>query len=253
MTNLRMPLVPPALRKQTQVLKRVVLINFLALAPLLVMAIYIKVWAVLGAVNVPRAYEYYEGNIALLQLWFSKPLDSIQRGLFSRITQIIWCLPIAINLFTMLLLKKYQVKKYSFFLGMSSLFLGILLLDDIFRFTLYLHSYFYLAFKSTKSIMHILYALLLLFIIIRFRGVIKQTAWMILGMAVALLLLSATVDVFRIPGKGAPIILEDGCQFLSIVNFGLYYWQTCEQAITQTIERVLGEKTQDSQPMTSPP
>jgi hypothetical protein len=226
-------------------LRQVLFINLLALTPLLIMATYIKMWAILGAANVPNVYQFYENNIDVLELWFSKPLDSIQRGLFARITQILWCLPIAINLFTVVLLKKYQDRKYRTFLWMSSIFLGILLLDDIFRYTLYLYSYFYLSFQSTKSIIHLLYAVFLLFIVVRFRQVIKQTPWMILVMAIALLLFSAAVDTLRIPGKGAPIILEDGCQFLSIVNFGLYYWQTCEQAITHAITHTLDKNNQD--------
>ncbi|NER78884.1 MAG: hypothetical protein F6K42_04760 [Leptolyngbya sp. SIO1D8] len=213
------------------------LINLVAMLPFIAIAFYIKVVALSGySIETPFFEVKYYQTIEFLEELFSKPLDPIPYlGLFSKISQLLWCFPIAFCLFaTSILPSEPQTLRQRQFLWISSALLTLLLLDDVFRISLNLY---HSSFSIPKHLLYYFYMAVALFSLVRFRRQILSTPYGVLGISVFFFGLSLIAEFFPITGVGTPIMLEDGGQLLGILNVAAYYWISCRKFITLSYDK----------------
>lgn len=204
-------------------------VNLIALVPFLAIALYIKIAAVSGY-SVQNSFitiEYHEA-IELLKELFGKPFNPIPYlGLFAKVSQLLWCFPIAICFFTASILENTpKTRRFRQFLWVSGSLLTLLLLDDVFRISLNLYSS---SLNFHKHWLYYFYISVAIFSLIRFHRQILATPYGVLGISVFFFGMSLMAEFFPISGVGAPIMLEDGGQLLGILNVAAYFWVSCRQ------------------------
>ena len=149
-------------------------------------------------------------------------------GLLANISDILWCGAALTCWFSYSLARKLGQSRHTihFFL-FSAVLLSLFLLDDTFRITLILA----LLVGVPKLVMYGLYGMAVVVYIGLFWRQILKTPYLLILAAVSLLVVSALADVVHLPGRGTPILMEDGAKLLGILNIGLYFYQVCSQQL----------------------
>ncbi|WNH12189.1 hypothetical protein [Thalassobellus suaedae] len=196
--------------------------------PHFIVAIYILVAFLLCGVfyinkkfNIP--FEKLTGDPALI--FKSHPFI----GFLSNIGILLWCFTASICYFSGIILFKVNDTKKSLFFLSSGLFTSILLIDDFFMF----HDYIFYSFESFKIVQPItfaIYAMLLLWYIIKFYKIILDSVYVFLALAVGFLGLSVLIDLI-FESSGLEYFIEDGFKFIGIINWMLFFSITAYQTI----------------------
>ena len=145
-------------------------------------------------------------------------------GLINNLGVIIWAAAVGVCIFTFFALRRSGGDKDlpRFFL-LSGLLTLILLLDDFFL----IHEW--LAGFTTEFIAPVVFLVLFILLVYRFRKVILRTEYFFMFVAIGLfgisfiLDLSQSTDITIAGGGGIRAILEDGCKFLGIISWLTYF------------------------------
>ncbi len=144
-------------------------------------------------------------------------------GLVNNLGIVIWAAAVAVCIFSFVaLLRSSRDKDLPRFFLFSGLLTLILLLDDLFL----IHEW--IAGFSTEFIVPVVFLVLFIILVFRFRKVILETEYFFMILAIVLfgisfiLDFSQSTDVTIVPG-GARTILEDGCKFLGIISWLTYF------------------------------
>lgn len=144
-------------------------------------------------------------------------------GLINNLGVIIWAAAVAVCIFIFIALLRSGVDKDlpRFFL-FSGLLTLILLLDDLFL----IHEW--LAGFTTEFIAPVVFLVLFIILVFRFRKVILETEYFLMIIAVGLFGISFILDFSQstditILGGGIRATLEDGCKFLGIISWLTYF------------------------------
>ena len=164
---------------------------------------------------------------------FSDPFHSTTYyfGWFTGISEILWCVAIAICLFTTFLLPQANHRAKSFFLA-SSLLMALLYFDDRFRLTLILVVFFG-AYTKVKAIVYSIYGSLLVLYGWKFRQKISKTPYLPLLFSFFLFAFSSFIDITPMTSRGTHAMLEDGTKLIGLINLTLYFWYTCYREVKQ--------------------
>ena len=149
-------------------------------------------------------------------------------GLLANVSEILWCGAAMTCWFSYSLMrhlgKSRQTRQFLLF---SAILLTLFLLDDIFRITLILALWA----RVPKLLMYSLYGGAVVVYIKLFWRKLLKTPYLLMLTSMILLVISALADVVHLPGKGTPILMEDGTKLLGILNIGLYFYQVCQDEI----------------------
>ena len=175
-------------------------------------------------------YARIQGKEQGLANLFSDPFSShyFYLGWLTGISEIIWCIAIAVCLFTCTLLPKFH-RSQIFFLA-SGLLMTLLYIDDRFRLTLILSAFFGTYFK-VKAVIYLMYGSLLVAYGKRFWYIISQTPYLPLLLAFFLFGFSSAADITPINNRGLHAMLEDGTKLIALINLTVYFWYLCYKEI----------------------
>ena len=185
---------------------------------------------VLGSLSIYAKIQNKGEGISNL---FSDPFQvrTFYFGWFTGISEILWCVAIAICLFTTCLLPQVNHRAKSFFLS-SSLIMSLLYLDDRFRITLIMVVFFG-AYTKVKAIVYSIYGSLLILYGWKFRQRISKTAYLPLLFSFLLFAFSSVIDITPMASRGTHAMLEDGTKLIGLINLTLYFWHTCYAEVKQ--------------------
>ena len=187
---------------------------------------------VLGSLSIYAKIQNKGEGISNL---FSDPFQirTFYFGWFTGISEILWCVAIAICLFTACLLPKLNHRAKSFFFA-SSLLMTLLYFDDRFRLTLIIVVFFG-AYTKVKAIVYSIYGSLLILYGWRFRKIISKTPYLPLLVSFFLFAFSSFIDITPMTSRGAHAMLEDGTKLIGLINLTLYFWYTCYTEVKQSL------------------
>ncbi len=158
-------------------------------------------------------------------------------GLISNFGVLLWCAAASICLLCgWIVFQSGDNRELAWFLICAGLVSALLMFDDL-----------YLLHEEVlpdhlhipQKIVFLAYGALVLGFLVRFRQMILNTEFMLLGLAFGFFAVSAVVDLFvtpeefvvfgSIPGRH---VIEDGCKLLGIATWSAYFIRTCLQKIT---------------------
>lgn len=154
-------------------------------------------------------------------------------GWLTSISEIIWCVAIAICCFTTALLPRSDYK-FKVFLSFSALLMALLYFDDRFRLTLIL-CVFFNAYYRVKIAIYLIYGSFLIIYARVFRHTLKKTPYVPLLIACCLFGFSSAIDIAPIGGRGVRAMLEDGTKLIGLINLAVYFWYICQRKIAHKI------------------
>ncbi len=172
-----------------------------------------------------------------IEVLFSDPFNIgiFYLGWFTAVSEALWCVAIAICLFTAMLLPKSN-RKFIWFLSISAVVMTLLYLDDRFRLTLILCVIFG-AYQIVKATVYSIYGLLLISYAWFFRFTIKKTPYVPLLIAFCLFGFSSVIDITPLSSKGIHAMLEDGTKLIGLINLTIYFWYICQREIKKKMFR----------------
>lgn len=167
---------------------------------------------------------------------FSDPftIDTYYWGWLTSISEILWCIAIAICLFTSTLSAQIN-RRSQYFLLISSLLMTLLYVDDRFRLTLIL-TVFFGSYLKVKTVVYSLYGAILILYGRLFWQKIKLTPYFPLLIAFFLFAFSTAVDLTPVSSRGVHAMLEDGTKLLGLINLTAYFWYVCRSEITHYLK-----------------
>lgn len=180
-------------------------------------------------------YARIQGKERGLVNLFSDPFSShyFYLGWLTGISEIIWCIAIAICLFTFSLLPREH--QYRWFLLASGMLMTLFYIDDRFRLTLIL-SAFFKSFIKVKAVIYLLYGGLMVAYGKRFWCLIRRTAYFPLLAAFFLFGFSSAVDITPIGNRAFHAMLEDGTKLIGLINLVIYFWDLCYRELRQLLK-----------------
>lgn len=206
-----------ATRKQLGIDPSIVWLNGLTLLLFLALGVYVSVC------------HKGEG----LALLFDEPF-SYERpytGFLTRISEVLWCLSATTCLFSFGLLKSFPARRQvDWFILCSGFGLVVLLVDDLFRLTVILHSFA----GVPKVLMYLVYGTGAIAYGWYFWRRVLSTPYVLLLVAAVSFIVSGLIDLVHLGGVGLPAILEDGPKLLGLLNIALYFWTVCRQAVLRS-------------------
>ena len=175
-------------------------------------------------------YARIQGKEQGLANLFSDPFSShyFYLGWLTGISEIIWCVAIAVCFFTSTLLPRFHHRQI--FLLASGLFMTLLYLDDRFRLTLILSVFFH-SYLKVKAAIYLTYGGLLVAYSKRFWSIIAQTPYIPLLIAFFLFGFSSVADLAPVNNQGFHAMLEDGTKLIGLINLMVYFWYVCYSEI----------------------
>ncbi|MBD1860597.1 MULTISPECIES: hypothetical protein [Trichocoleus] len=202
--------------------RSVLWINGLTLVLFLVLLTHAKVW----------------GSPQEIEFLFHKadPTKQPHLGFLTLISNVLWGLPVAYCAFSLGLMKQIHPQgRLDRFLLLSATGISIILIDEVYRITISLVTWF----GVSKVLIASLYGVAALGYIFSFRKRIHSTPYALLLAAISLVVISRVVDLLRIAAPGAParMLLEDGTKLLGLVNLTLYWWLVCQQEVLRSLQR----------------
>ena len=180
-------------------------------------------------------YAKIKSKGAGIESLFSDPfyVGMFYLGWFTSISEIMWCVAIAISLFSAILLPPAN-RRFKIFLFVSALIMLLLFFDDRFRLTLILCAFFGTC-KLVKLSDYSLYGLVLIFYAWIFRGTIRHTPYIPLLLSFCLFGFSSAIDITPISSRGIHAMLEDGTKLVGLINLTIYFWWICQHEIKKNI------------------
>lgn len=203
---------------------------------------YRKLLIVVTALYLPVAILLC--SIVLVNLYTGVPLETFTRdpaaiaginpftGIVSNIGILLWCIGASISLFSFFNITKGQNNKtndYTFFLLFFGLTTLVLLLDDLLLFHELIAP---TILNISEKYIYACYGTVVLFGMVRFRKVIFQTEWIILGLAFIFFALSIAIDLSEIRlllSSSSLTFLEDSFKLLGIASWAAYFVLTSFQ------------------------
>ena len=210
------------IRQQLLGNRSVLWINGLTLVLFLVLLTHAKVW------GSPQEIEFLFHK--------SDPTKQPHLGFLTLISNVLWGLPVAYCAFSLGLMKQIHPQgRLDRFLLLSATGISIILIDEVYRITISLVTWF----GVSKVLIASLYGVAALGYIFSFRKRIHSTPYALLLAAISLVVISRVVDLLRIAAPGAParMLLEDGTKLLGLVNLTLYWWLVCQQEVLRSLQR----------------
>jgi hypothetical protein len=154
-------------------------------------------------------------------------------GFVSNLGAVFWSCATAVCLFSYIVLSDHRKRSdFRFFVLFGGLLSLLLLFDDLYM----LHELFYRKYLGlNEKFVFLIYGVLILFYLVRFRKRILESEFLYLAMALALFALSIAVD--RLPEDLLPVhhLFEDGPKFLGILSWFGYQLSVCRQAMSQAL------------------
>jgi hypothetical protein len=168
---------------------------------------------------------------------FSDPftINTYYWGWLTAVSEILWCVAIAVCLFTISLIPQLNRRSQGFLL-VSSILMSLLYFDDRFRLTLILTSFFGTYIK-VKAVVYSVYGTILILYGRLFWQKIKKTPYFPLLIAFFLFAFSSVVDLTPMISPGAHAMLEDGTKLVGLINLTLYFWYVCRSEVSQYLKR----------------
>ena len=173
------------------------------------------------------------GVVLLLHFWKGIPIGRLTRdptsivgsplytGFLSQIGIFFWSASAAICLFSAKVLSRHpdslKIKCFLFVSGLLTLVLG---LDDVFL----LHEKFFPYLGVPEKAVFVIYAVFVLFYLVRFYSIILKTEYILLGMALVFFGVSVTIDLFQPYGIDR-YLFEDGAKLVGIVSWLAYFFR----------------------------
>jgi hypothetical protein len=155
-------------------------------------------------------------------------------GAISSLGSIGWSATCTICLATYFLLRDRLDKKTKGFFLFSGLFTLFLLVDDLYM----LHDDFFPNYLGvSQNLILALYPLGSVFLLINYRGTIAKSSYIRLFIALGFLGLSTVIDTIFPSLNKLDLALEDGCKFLGIVGWAIYFFDTTFAALKTEINR----------------
>ncbi|WP_036485690.1 hypothetical protein [Myxosarcina sp. GI1] len=166
---------------------------------------------------------------------FSDPFEAsvFYFGWLTSISEIMWCVAIAICGFTTALLPRADYR-FRVFLSFSALLMALLYFDDRFRLTLILCTFFG-AYRVVKTTVYLVYGSFLIIYARAFRQTIKKTPYVPLLIAFCLFAFSSAIDITPLGSRGIHAMLEDGTKLIGLINLTVYFWYICQRKIAHKI------------------
>lgn len=188
--------------------------------------------AILGVLS---AYAKIKSKGSRIDVLFSDPfyVGSFYLGWFTSVSEILWCMAIAICLFSIFLLPPTS-RRFQIFLGGSALVMLVLFFDDRFRLTLILCAFFNTC-KVVKPSVYSIYGLLLISYAYLFRQTIRRTPYITLLVSFFLFGFSSAIDITPISSRGTHAMLEDGTKLIGLINLTIYFWRICQREVKKNI------------------
>lgn len=154
------------------------------------------------------------------------------QGILQRIGVILWGGTVLITLFSFSVLKSSEnLKDIKKFLLYSGIFFGYFLMDEL----LLIHNFILpKVFNIHQLIVLIVYVILTVLFLFRFRNLIKKNNISLFAVAVTFLALSVLVDILsylNVVRFSFRYLLDDGLKFLGIANLFIYYLIYCRFAL----------------------
>ncbi|MBD2039822.1 hypothetical protein [Microcoleus sp. FACHB-672] len=203
----------------------------------------ISLWAYLPIISI-LAIVAWQAEIPLGNLT-RDPLVTVEQpfyiGFFSNIGILFWCAAAAICLFSFALLQNhYRSRRMHSFILYSGILTSVLLLDDLFM----IHEevapkYLFVP----EKFVYLIYALMLLVYLVKFRKTILKTDFSLLVLALAWFALSIVFDKGIIPlspsllERGFDFYLEDAAKLLGIVSWFAYLAKVCGDCIKAFLDQ----------------
>lgn len=203
--------------------RSIILFNGLFLGLLIALGFYIRMSGTAPGSG-------YSNRIETLEGLFSEPFDPKEPylGMLTSLSEVLWCFSATICIVTFSLIKRFHsARKTDWFILCSAIGIGVLLVDDLFRLTLILHSFA----GVPKPFMYSIYGMAAIAYFVAFWRRLLSTPYVLLLISIILFIISGVTDVLPIEGNGTPIFLEDGTKLLGILNVALYFWQVCHQQV----------------------
>ena len=185
--------------------------------------------------GVLSAYAKIKSKGSRIDVLFSDPfyVGSFYLGWFTSVSEILWCMAIAICLFSIFLLPRSS-RRFQIFLGVSASIMLLLFFDDRFRSTLILCAFFNTC-KVVKPIVYSIYGLLVISYAYLFRQTIRQTPYITLLVSFFLFGFSSAIDIAPITSPGTHAMLEDGTKLIGLINLTIYFWRICQREVKKNI------------------
>lgn len=154
------------------------------------------------------------------------------QGILQRIGVILWGGTVLITLFSFSILKSSEnLKDIKKFLLYSGIFFGYFLMDEL----LLIHNFILpKVFNIHQLIVLIVYVILTVLFLYKFRNFIKKNNISLFAIAVTFLGLSVLVDILsylNVVRFSFRYLLDDGLKFLGIANLFIYYLIYCRFAL----------------------
>ncbi|MGD2183437.1 hypothetical protein [Lusitaniella coriacea] len=147
-------------------------------------------------------------------------------------SEILWSLTVGFCLFCLALLRFFHPqRRINSFLLYSTALIALLMLDDLFRFSLILALFL----GVPKLLMYVLYGIAFLFLGFYFKRKVVSTPYGILIAGLFLFVFSNTVDLLPLQGQATPVVLEEGSKLLGLLNLTYYYWSVCWSEATRSL------------------
>ncbi|MEG4026656.1 MULTISPECIES: hypothetical protein [unclassified Microcoleus] len=188
---------------------------------------------ILGGLSVYGKLNHQGDGVARL---FRDPFNYVfpYEGLLTGVSEILWCIPVAICAFTFGVLRQKDPRsRAGIFLFFSALLMGVFFLDDRFRMTLILSTL-----GISKKLVYLCYGSAVFFYGVKFWRYIKTTPYLSLVAAFLLLAISRFADPLKLPSEGVHEILEDGIKLLALLNLAMYFWHVCHQEIWRHLRQI---------------
>ena len=158
------------------------------------------------------------------------------QGILQRFGIIVWGLAVILPLFTFSILKSSEtLKEVRKFLLFSGIFFGYFVLDEL----LLIHNHIFPKVLNIHQLLIlIVYAILTLIFLVRFKNIIRHNFPMIFLSAVFFLGLSMMIDIvsyLKIIQFSYRYFLDDSFKFLGIFNLFIYYFVFCKRNLNNLI------------------
>lgn len=211
----------PIIRQQFLADRTVFWLNSFTLLLFLVLLTHAKVW----------------GGPQAIQFLFHKEDPSLRPyvGFLTVISNGFWGLSVAVCAFSSGLLQRlHPQRQLDWFLLAPAVGIGVILVDEIYRVTIFLAVHV----GVSKLLLTSIYGVAALLYLWFFRQRLRSTPYLLLLTAVGLIVLSRVVDLLKISAPGAParMLLEDGSKLLGLLNLALYWWLVSQQEILRSLQ-----------------
>lgn len=152
-------------------------------------------------------------------------------GFISNLGILFWCISASVCFFTAVTIQNiHDLQKKIYFLYCSGIITSILLLDDLFL----LHeAVFPMVLKIPEKIVYLIYAIIIIYWILKFSKIIIETEWNLLFLSILFFGFSLIIDVFFDFERA--IFIEDAFKLLGIFSWLCYFLRVCFRVMNKKL------------------